>query len=189
AAGECQSGPALSCDDENPCTIDSCDADLGCAHVEVADTTPCSSATICGGVCAGGKCTGGVAVACDDENPCTADSCDPATSQCVNVATGEGTACDDGDACTTSDVCTAGRCAGTLPPDCSRDAAAAAMDAGNSGAGDGGHADEADVSSGGCSCEVGRGRHGTGTDSPTIIVLAIAARLACRRRMWRSEHQ
>ena len=31
--GTCQATPALDCDDADPCTIDTCDAVLGCLHV------------------------------------------------------------------------------------------------------------------------------------------------------------
>ena len=41
-------------------------------------------------------------VVCDDKNPCTDDSCDPATG-CVNTA--NTAKCDDDNACTTGDVC------------------------------------------------------------------------------------
>ena len=47
---------------------------------------------------------------CDDGNPCTLDTCDPATGACSH---GEAMAtCDDGNACTTSDTCSGGKCGG-----------------------------------------------------------------------------
>ena len=48
---------------------------------------------------------------CDDKNPCTTDSCDPATKKCTNSPMDKG-ACDDGDACTEKDACAAGKCTG-----------------------------------------------------------------------------
>jgi hypothetical protein len=36
-----------SCDDANPCTDDSCNADGSCAHVNVANTTPCGTGCEC----------------------------------------------------------------------------------------------------------------------------------------------
>ncbi|MFQ5496062.1 MAG: hypothetical protein ACE5EX_11855, partial [Phycisphaerae bacterium] len=54
---------------------------------------------------------------CDDADPCTDDSCDGATGQCVN--TFNTAPCDDGQFCTISDMCDgAGTCTGA-PRDCS----------------------------------------------------------------------
>ncbi|MCB9727923.1 MAG: hypothetical protein H6744_16170 [Deltaproteobacteria bacterium] len=41
---------------------------------------------------------------CDDQDPCTADSCDPASGACGH-AVATGASCDDGAACTTTDRC------------------------------------------------------------------------------------
>ena len=54
----------------------------------------------------GGACTH-APVACDDGNPCTVDSCDPATGACRFVPT-PGAPCNDGDACTQDDQCVQG---------------------------------------------------------------------------------
>ncbi len=63
-----------------------------------------------------GECTtAGGALACDDGNPCTDDSCD-GTSTCVHQA--NALACDDGDACTAGDTCQSGGCAGTPVAQC-----------------------------------------------------------------------
>jgi hypothetical protein len=54
----------------------------------------------------GGTC-GGTVTVCNDNNPCTDDSCNPA-SGCVH---GNNTnSCDDGNACTAGDTCRAGNC-------------------------------------------------------------------------------
>ncbi len=50
-------------------------------------------------VCSGGTCSAGAPQSCDDDNPCTDDSCGAAG--CVHEAKDGGT-CDDGDACTGS---------------------------------------------------------------------------------------
>jgi len=72
----------------------------------------------CGGVCGvcvskpcvAGECKAGQCVfssmICDDSNPKTNDSCDPATGACVH----EPKACDDKDACTTDSLDDAGNC-------------------------------------------------------------------------------
>src|SRR5207248_307768 len=48
-------------------------------------------------------------------NPCTDDSCDPA-SGCVHTA--NHVACNDGNACTTNDTCSGGQCIGGAAPSC-----------------------------------------------------------------------
>jgi len=50
---------------------------------------------------------------CDDENPCTIDSCEGYL--CVNTSVAEGTPCDDENACTVADACNEeGFCSGVL---------------------------------------------------------------------------
>ena len=51
----------------------------------------------------------GGANACDDGNPCTTDSCDPAKG-CMHAD--NSAPCNDGDACTVADTCYAGACSG-----------------------------------------------------------------------------
>jgi hypothetical protein len=93
-AGPCDAACATLCDDGDACTIDdSADCEQqGCpATREQVD--------------------------CNDQNACTADSCDPLT-QCVNEPL-VGAACDDGDLCSGPDVCTAdGTCAGPANEGC-----------------------------------------------------------------------
>lgn len=103
-SGTCASGTQLVCDDNNGCTVDSCDAVNGCVNSAVNNGTSCSTATICNGSCSAGTCTGGVAIACDDSNPCTIDSCDSSTYACIHPAR-TGAVCDDANACTTGEVC------------------------------------------------------------------------------------
>ncbi|MFH0902049.1 MAG: kelch repeat-containing protein, partial [Pseudomonadota bacterium] len=116
--GACQSGFVPSCDDGNPCTSDSCEPTSGCAHVVAENGSSCSLATRCGGECEGGQCSGGVVVQCDDGNPCTTDSCDPATTACVNVPAQDGIACDDQNECTADTACASGTCAGGTSAEC-----------------------------------------------------------------------
>ena len=69
-------------------------------HLLSESTSPLPPAEVaCGG-----------AGACDDGNPCTTDTCDPALG-CFNTDVAGG--CNDGDACTVGDTCAAGACAGT----------------------------------------------------------------------------
>jgi hypothetical protein len=130
---------AVACNDGNPCTSDSCDPALGCRSVPVTDGLPCDDGSACtqGETCRTGVCGGGLPLGCDDHNPCTTDSCSPATAVCVHTPacddgnpctadscgpTGScthqpvsnGTICNDGNACTVGDVCSSGVC--SAPP-------------------------------------------------------------------------
>ena len=102
------------CDDGYGCTEDACKGEEGCLHEDVTggecmDGDPCTAGDHCdAGVCQGNP------IVCDDENPCTDDSCD-GLGGCQfanNMAN-----CDDEDPCSVADQCQAGQCAGT-PVDC-----------------------------------------------------------------------
>jgi hypothetical protein len=54
---------------------------------------------------------------CDDLNPCTTDSCDPQTGNCIHVPDNT-RLCDDGDVCTQVDKCQDGVCTGFNPLSC-----------------------------------------------------------------------
>ena len=104
------------CDDGNQCTDDLCNGADGCENQplsegECMDGDPCTAADHC----EEGQCLGNP-VLCDDDNPCTHDSCD-GTGGCLFE---ENTAdCDDGDPCTVADQCEEGICSGTaIPCDC-----------------------------------------------------------------------
>ncbi len=85
AAGACQPGPALVCDDGVACTQDACDPRVGCTAVP--DNARCDDGVFCNGseVCslAVRGCSGGVPVRCDDANPCTTDACDERSRACI----------------------------------------------------------------------------------------------------------
>ncbi len=108
-AGQCRSGEAASCDDQNACTSDGCDRELGCFNAPRAgacdDNTACTSSS----TCQDGLCRGSAVVDCNDDNPCTIDSCDVLLG-CRHADIADGTGCDDGDACTTGEVCQTGTC-------------------------------------------------------------------------------
>jgi hypothetical protein len=135
---------SAACDDGNVCTDDSCDPATGCVHEN--NSASCSDGNACtaGDSCNGGSCQPGIPVICNDDDVCTADSCNPATG-CVytnvtaslcndgNVCTDDlcdpangcfhadnTAACDDGNVCTNGDTCSAGVCTGGitgLPPE------------------------------------------------------------------------
>jgi RHS repeat-associated protein len=118
-AGTCQPGAALIVDDNNACTIDSCDPVLGVIHTPAAAGAPCSDGNACNGLetCdAAGACQPGAAPTLDDGNPCTADSCHPATGV-AHTPVAAGTPCSDGNACNGLETCdgTASCAAGQAP--------------------------------------------------------------------------
>ncbi len=82
----------------------------------IATSQPCDDSDACttGDVCDSTGLCHGKALACDDANPCTLDSCKPADglgqgSGCVFVPGGTA-ACDDGNPCTIGDACKDGAC-------------------------------------------------------------------------------
>lgn len=110
---ECPPEPA-------PCSGPSVCADGYCVIQPLADGSPCEDGDLCtvADVCQGGACVPGRPPDCDDGNPCTADTCDPATG-CAHVAQGQGEIeCDDGDPCTELDRCHDGVCQGATAPPC-----------------------------------------------------------------------
>lgn len=90
-----------------------------CVRTAKVDGTPCSDRNACtpNDTCRSASCVGLGLIGCDDNNPCTADRCEPLTG-CVHTAT-EGF-CEDQDLCTERERCTDGRCTGT-PIECDDD--------------------------------------------------------------------
>ena len=102
--GNCAKGAAKNCDSGVACTAGSCDLVTGkCGYKNKGAGAPCNDGDACSenDACDGGNCQG-KAVACDDTNACTVDSCD-AVNGCVHKA--NTSPCSDGDACTQSDNC------------------------------------------------------------------------------------
>ena len=110
AAGECKGVP-IQCNDDNPCTADGCDPDLGCLYTPM-DGGACDDGSGCttDDVCTGGACQGVPKIDCNDGNPCTLDACDEITGACV--FTPNESPCDDGNPCTQKDQCQEGECVG-----------------------------------------------------------------------------
>jgi MYXO-CTERM domain-containing protein len=77
--GVCQGGATIACDDNNGCTDDACDPQLGCTHG--FNTAPCEDGNPCtvNDVCAWGACAHGGDNTCNDMDSCTNDLCDPMT--------------------------------------------------------------------------------------------------------------
>ncbi len=106
AASHCGSGTPLVTDDGNVCTADTCDPVLGIAHTPLPGA-PCDDANACtvGDSCdSAGTCQAGAPLVIDDGDPCTIDSCDPATGA-VHTAAPEGADCSDGNACNGAETC------------------------------------------------------------------------------------
>lgn len=106
-------GMPISCSDNNTCTDDSCNRQTGqCVHVN-NDSNLCSHPNLCiiNEVCKSGECVGTLRN-CSDSNICTGDSCDITTGDCVIID--NNLTCDDLDLCTLGDVCSNGKCSGTL---------------------------------------------------------------------------
>ncbi|MBP47451.1 MAG: hypothetical protein CMH53_05890 [Myxococcales bacterium] len=90
--GSCVSPGFKECNDDNPCTADSCDGKAtkdGCvftgAEGKCDDGDACTEKDTC--IAATSTCYG-QAVSCDDENVCTADSCDAKSGCIYNKAQG-----------------------------------------------------------------------------------------------------
>jgi hypothetical protein len=117
--GVCEPGMPPVVDDQNVCTVDSCDANAGVIHEPVPLGTPCGDADACNGVeiCDGrGLCVPGPPTVVDDANPCTVDGCDPVYG-IQHVPVEAGTSCDDGDACDGEERCDgSGLCQPGEPP-------------------------------------------------------------------------
>ncbi|MCB9738757.1 MAG: hypothetical protein H6747_05780 [Deltaproteobacteria bacterium] len=98
SAGICFGKSAGACDDGNPCTNDGCDGKLGCTHID--NTSACEDGDACttGDSCVGGTCKAGPKTTCDDNNPCTANTCD-GKAGCVYPALADLTPCGDEKAC------------------------------------------------------------------------------------------
>jgi len=130
--GQCTT-ETVDCDDENACTDDTCDPDLGCQHTPVI----CDSDDACLiDTCDPDLGCQQTPVICDSNDVCITDTCDsslgcqqtPVTctdpeqtccsgTGCTNLASDEancgrcGRSCNDGETCCEG-VCTAGGCAG-----------------------------------------------------------------------------
>lgn len=107
--GVCVSLGPMTCDDNNPCTIDSCDSLTGCEHTP--DTgAPCDDNDVCTG---GDTCTfegvcAGAQYPCPDDTYCLSYECvnvegDPI---CLSTAINKGGYCSNGrDPCLNNGVC------------------------------------------------------------------------------------
>jgi len=114
----------VECDDPDPedpdapCLQPACDPATGeCGFAQDNEGFPCADEDLCtvADYCEKGECLGGVDANCNDGNPCTDDSCDPALG-CVNTPNDD--PCEDGNPCTIGDQCQEGECVHGPPPVC-----------------------------------------------------------------------
>ncbi|MEC9072634.1 MAG: hypothetical protein VX938_09660, partial [Myxococcota bacterium] len=112
-AGQCKGGQPISCDDQEPCTDDSCDPSLGCVHVT---NTNCCEPLCTGKECGSDGCGGACGICGEGEtcvnSVCTQGGCTPS---CIGKECG-----DDGcggvcGACGGQETCTNGQCVGEGP--------------------------------------------------------------------------
>lgn len=96
----------MNCDDQNPCTADTCDPTLGCQHTPLPDNTSCSAGDPCNGawVCQNAACVSSTpplsdGTPCDDGNSCNG------LETCKNHVCTKGTPQPDGTACTNGNPC------------------------------------------------------------------------------------
>ncbi len=105
--------PFWTCDDGNPCTLDSgkagaCVYKPGNDGAQCTDGKPCTGTPAAPDRCKAGKCQAGEGLPCDDGRVCTVDSCSAKTGACehkpvkTNKTCGEIGKCDK-DACTRVD--------------------------------------------------------------------------------------
>ncbi len=112
-SGVCVAGSgALDCDDQNPCTTDSCDNGVGCVHapnqLTCDDGNPCTLVDVCDQT----ACEGSSPRVCVAGQCHASSACDPATGSCVAAALADGSECSDGSECTVQDACLGGSCLG-----------------------------------------------------------------------------
>ncbi len=113
-------GAILGCEDGSACTVDACDALVGCVSTLAPDGTACDDGDLCTqtDTCTEGLCVGSNPVVCAASDDChVAGTCNPATGTCDDPPAEDGTPCEDGDLCTLADTCAGGVCqAGEAKP-------------------------------------------------------------------------
>ena len=117
--GVCAGETTMDCDDQNPCTTDTCDDNQGCVHIN--NTAGCEDGDLCteSDECVDGSCVPGTARDCSSyDDQCVTGVCDGNTGDCTTEPKANGEACDDGQACSTNDHCSNGVCIGDSLLDC-----------------------------------------------------------------------
>ncbi|MCP3141808.1 hypothetical protein [Pyxidicoccus xibeiensis] len=122
--GRCESGACVgrprSCNDDNPCTVDSCSPTSGCVTSQVACPEPTNPCKV--GVCEREE--GCTEVDAQDLTPCGPLDCKTGNvclrGSCIELPTPDGTVCAPATACVAASTCQGGECerpdAGDLAP-------------------------------------------------------------------------
>ena len=115
--GQCLGGSLVECTQSSPCMVAQCLPDQGCIEEPLSEGTPCDDSDPCTqeGVCQAGTCQT-VPKGCNDNNPCTVDSCQGGT--CSHLQLDDGTLCDTLNPCETMGTCIGGTCQGALEVTC-----------------------------------------------------------------------
>lgn len=115
--GTCTGASPVVCTPLDQCHIaGTCNPATGtCSNPNSANGTPCNDGSLCtqSDTCQTGTCTGANPVVCTALDQChVAGACNPATGQCSDPNSPNGTTCTDGNACTQTDTCQDGSCVG-----------------------------------------------------------------------------
>jgi hypothetical protein len=105
--GKCVGSGTPVCEDQNSCTSDFCLPATGCEHMDVDGACTDGNACTLNDYCSQGMCVSGPLVECNDNNPCTSDSCGNLGICEYESVNGD---CDDGNMCTQGDKCLDGVC-------------------------------------------------------------------------------
>lgn len=120
--GFCHEGPLISCDDQNPCTLDICDPILGCAHRNYPDGYHCSDGIFCNGeeTCLVGVCMPGEPPECQRlSTACSTGFCNETIHQCDTLPANEDSICEFSfDLCVANATCVLGECIPKIAVDC-----------------------------------------------------------------------
>jgi len=103
----------IDCDtsEDTACVRTLCQPETGACETKVlGDGRPCDDGDLCsiGDICLQGICTSSAPRSCDDDNPCTIDTC-AADKGCLHEFSAAWP-CDDGSDCTVGDFCAYGAC-------------------------------------------------------------------------------
>jgi hypothetical protein len=120
--GMCAAGTTLNCSDGNACTTDGCNPQTGCTQQPTPGCCTIDADCADGSACTiNERCVANVCVsdplACNDNNPCTGDSCNPAGG-CTFTPVPNGQSCSNLDFCDGLETCQSGTCTGSAPPNC-----------------------------------------------------------------------
>ena len=135
SGASCSGGSPVDCSDGLPCTLDSCNPEIGCVHnpVPVGDKCATNSVCLASGACVISLACQGMPALCDDGESCTIDFCD-AGAGCLHFNADDKSHCDDGDTCTpmATEKCISGKCTNKNNVcGCSSDTDCAQFDDGN----------------------------------------------------------